>query len=131
MDIIPISHLDLLEDKTRAYAYLATLMADASPQLTPVWFNFEGGHILINSAKGRVKDRNMRARQHVAVLIADPQNPHYRYVQIRGRVIEITELGALKHINTLSLKYRGEPWTPVEGQVRVIYRILPGHAFAE
>jgi PPOX class probable F420-dependent enzyme len=106
-------------------------MQDGSPQLTPLWFNTEGDFILINSARGRVKDMNMRARPRVALLITDPQDPFYRYVQIRGQVVEITEEGALEHINSLSLKYRQKPWVPVEGQVRVKYKVLPENAFAE
>src|SRR5512135_3207473 len=116
----PESHRDLLKDKTQAFAYLATLMDDGSPQLTPLWFSTDGEHILINSAAGRVKDHNMRARARVALLIPDPGDP-YRYVQIRGRIVEITEMGALEHINALSLKYRGKGWSRIEGQTRVIY----------
>jgi PPOX class probable F420-dependent enzyme len=127
----PESHQDLLNDETRAYAFLATLMADGSPQLTPLWFNAQGDFILINSARGRVKDRNMRSRPHVALLITDPKDPFHRYVQVRGRVVEITEQGALDHINSLSLKYVQKPWTPVEGQTRVIYKVLPEKTFAE
>jgi PPOX class probable F420-dependent enzyme len=122
---IPDSYQDLLKDETRAYAYLATVMPDGTPQLTPLWFNVEGDHILINSAKGRVKDKNMRARPTVAILIADLQNPFYRWMQIRGRVVEITEKGAADHINTLSLKYDNKPWTVQAGQTRVTYKILP------
>jgi hypothetical protein len=85
----------------------------------------DGDHILVNSAKGRVKDKNMRARGRVAILITDPGEPFNRYIQIRGRVVEITEQGALEHINKLSLRYDEKPWTPVDGQVRVIYKILP------
>lgn len=106
-------------------------MADGSPQLTPLWFNTDGEHILINSAKGRIKDLNMRARPRVALLITDPKDPFYRYVQIRGHVVEVTERGALDHINTLSLKYRQKPWTPIAGQTRVIYKVQAERAFAE
>lgn len=129
---IPDSHRDLLDDGAKAYAYLATLMADASPQLTPLWFNTDGEHILVNSARGRVKDQNMRARPRVALLITDPKDPFYRYLQIRGRVVEITEVGADEHINTLNMKYHdGEHWKPRPGQVRVIYKILPERSFAD
>ena len=131
MKKIPPSHQDLLQDSARAYAYLATLMPDGSPQLTPVWFSAEGGHIIVNTARGRVKDRNMRARPHVAILITDPKDPHRRYIQVRGRVVEIAEEGALDHMSTLSLKYRQRPWTPVDGQTRVICRIPPESVFAE
>lgn len=130
MKIIPESHRDLLTDEARAYAYLATLMPDGSPQLTPLWFETDGDHILINSARGRVKDKNMRARSHVAILITDPKNPFYRYLQIRGRVVEVTEQGGLEHINKLSLKYDGNPWKPVPNQTRVIYKILPEKVYA-
>ncbi len=120
----PEAYNDLLQDATRAFAYLATVMPDGSPQVTPLWFNTDGQHILLNSAKGRTKDRNMRAEPRVALVITDPKDP-YRFVQVRGRVVEITEQGALDHINALSVKYHGKPWTPTAGQIRVIYRILP------
>jgi PPOX class probable F420-dependent enzyme len=125
---IPDNYLDLIEDEKRAFAYLATVMKDGSPQVTPVWFNTDGEHILINSAEGRVKDRNMRRDRHVALDILDPNDP-YRYIQIRGRVVEITLQGAREHINKLSKKYtKREIYTggPPE-EVRVIYKILPEH----
>lgn len=131
MKAFPASHEDLLKDEARAYAFLATSMADGSPQLTPLWFGTDGEYILINSAKGRIKDRNMRARPHVALLITDPKDPFHRYVQIRGTVVAITEEGALEHINSLSLKYLQKPWEPVEGQTRVIYKVRPERSFAE
>ena len=123
---VPESHRDLLKDETRALVYLATVMEDGSPQVTPVWFNFDGDDILINSAQGRVKDRNMRRRPQVALAISDPQDP-YRYLQIRGRVIEITTQGGKAHIDTLAKKYTGaEHFTPGSpDEVRVIYRIRP------
>jgi PPOX class probable F420-dependent enzyme len=130
MDSIPPSHRDLIDDEARAYAYLATVMADGSPQVTPIWFNTDGKLILINSAKGRTKDRNMRARPRVALLIADPSDP-LRYVQVRGRVTSITEEGALDHISMLSMKYQGKPWVPVSGQTRVIYGLLPEQVSTE
>ena len=126
---IPNDFHDLLKDETKAFLFLATIMADGSPQVTPIWFSTDDTHILINSAKGRVKDRNMRARPQVALVIQDPRTP-YRYLQIRGHVVEITEEGSDDHINTLSLKYDGEPWKKVAGQVRVIYKILPEHVDA-
>ncbi len=125
MNLIPESHRDLLLPETRAYAYLATLMPDGSPQLTPLWVDTDGVYILLNSAKGRVKDKNMRARKQVAILITDPKDPFGRYIQIRGKVVEVTEEGALEHINKLSLRYDEKPWTPTAGQIRVIYKILP------
>jgi len=126
VDIFPDAFKDLLADETRAFIYLATLMPDGSPQVTPVWFNTDGTYILINSAAGRVKDRNMRARPHVALVIADPKNP-YRYIQIRGRVVEITHEGADAHIDALSDKYTGNPKYQGRspGEQRVIYKIMP------
>ena len=129
MKSIPAKSHYLLKDEIKAYLFLATLMPDGTPQVTPIWFNTDGEHILINSAQGRVKDKNMRARPQVALVIQDPSTP-YRYLQIRGRVVEITEQGGLEHINTLSLKYDNEPWTDHPGEVRVTYKILPEHVDA-
>jgi PPOX class probable F420-dependent enzyme len=123
---IPESYQDLIKDETKAFLFLATLMPNGSPQVTPVWFSVEGEYILINSAKGRVKDRNMRARPQVALVIQDPKTP-YRYLQIRGCVEAITEKGGDEHINALSLKYDNKPWKKVANQTRVIYKILPKH----
>jgi len=124
MKTIPDDFKDLLTDEKRAMAYLATIMKDGSPQLTALWFSWDGSHILINSAAGRVKDRNMRQRPSVAILIQDREN-NLRYIQVRGKVVEITEEGALDHINRLSLKYDGIPWKKVDGQTRVTYKIVP------
>ena len=123
MKNIPEKFQDLFADETKAFLFLATTMDDGSPQVTPVWFNTDGEYILINSAKGRTKDRNMRARPRVAVAIMDPANP-YRYIQLRGEIVEIAEEGARKHIDALSLKYRGEPVYsgPLDEQ-RVTYKI--------
>lgn len=123
---IPDSHIDLLNDDVRAYAYLATLMKDGSPQLTPVWFNTNDDHILINSQIGRVKDRNMRRRPLIALVIQDPEDP-FRYIQIRGRVADITEAGARKHIDILAGKYTEKAFFQLQSPdaVRVIYAILP------
>jgi PPOX class probable F420-dependent enzyme len=111
MHKIPKEFHDLLADETKSFVFLATSMADGSPQVTPVWFNTTGEYILINSAKGRTKDLNMRARPQVALAIADPKDP-YRYIQIRGQVVAITEEGAREHINALSTKYTGNPVYP-------------------
>jgi PPOX class probable F420-dependent enzyme len=124
MNNIPESHLDLLKNEKKAFLILATLMSNGSPQITPVWFNTDGENILINSAKGRVKDRNMRSRPQVALCILDPSNP-YRYLQIRGKVVAFTTDGAENHIDTLAFKYRGVPKYPHRqpGEQRVIYKI--------
>ena len=126
MKNIPESHQDLLTDEKKAFVYLATLMKDGTPQVTPVWFNTDGDYILVNSAEGRIKDKNMRARPQVALVIADPANP-YRYLQIRGKVVEYTLDGAEEHIDRLNLKYHGNPNYPNHRpeQHRVIYKVLP------
>lgn len=126
MTWIPDEYLDLIKDETKAFGALATLMKNGAPQLTPVWFDTDGSYILINSAIGRVKDRNMRRDPRVAFVITDPKNS-YRYIQIRGRVVEITTEGARDHIDRLAKKYTGSDhytsFTPDE--VRVTYKILP------
>ena len=122
----PTDFLDLLTDETKALLYLATIMADGSPQLSPVWFNSEGEHIFINTNEGRTKDRNMKARPQVAMVIQDP-NDQDRYLGMRGEVVGSTREGADEHINRLSLKYYAKPWTYREGQRRIIYRIKPLH----
>ena len=125
MKTIPESHRDLLQDDKKAFAFLATVMKDGTPQLTPVWFNMQGDFILINSAEGRVKDRNIRANPAVAITIADPGDP-YRYLQIRGRVIDISMQGADDHIDALAFKYTGNPkyqWRS-PNQKRIKYKIL-------
>jgi PPOX class probable F420-dependent enzyme len=115
---------DLFQKK--AFANLATVMPDGSPQVTPVWFDFDGNHIRINSARGRVKDRNIRRSPKVALAILDPDNP-YRHLAIRGRVVEVTEQGADQHIDALAKKYLGQDRYPYRraGEVRVIYKIEP------
>jgi PPOX class probable F420-dependent enzyme len=124
MKVIPEEFHDLLEDKTRAFAFLATTMPDGRPQVTPVWFNTDGEHILVNSAEGRVKDANMRARPDVSLTLMDLAEP-YRYYQVRGRVVEITKEGAAEHIHALSRKYHGHDYSIPEGQQRVTYKVLP------
>jgi len=125
MATIPESFSDLLTTK-RAFAHLATVMNDGTPQVTPVWIDFDGTHVLVNSAKGRLKDKNLRARKQVGLAISDPENP-YRYLGIQGRVVDITEEGADAHIDKLAKKYMGKdkyPYrTPTE--VRCIYKIEP------
>ncbi|HYC14522.1 MAG TPA: PPOX class F420-dependent oxidoreductase [Stellaceae bacterium] len=125
MAAIPAEFLDLLQKKV-TFAHLATLMSDGSPQVTPVWFDYVGGVIRVNTAKGRVKARNMDARPTVALSILDPDNA-YRYIQIRGKVRRHTEEGGVAHIDSLAKKYIGKdkyPWMRA-GEVRVIYEIEP------
>jgi PPOX class probable F420-dependent enzyme len=122
MAAIPDQYKDLLQKK--AFAHLGTVMKDGSPQVTPIWVDYDGTHVRINSAKGRWKDKNMRNRPKVALSILDPDNP-YRYMQIRGTVTEVTESGADAHIDSLAKKYLGQDKYPYRqpGEVRVIYKI--------
>jgi len=124
MATIPEEYLDLFEK--RAFAHLATLMEDGSPQVTPVWIDFDGTYIMVNSARGRVKDRNMRRDPRVAIEIIDPDDP-YRYFQVQGKVVEITEEGAADHIDKMAQKYMGKERYPYHrpDETRVLYKVLP------
>ncbi len=121
---LPDKYLDLLDKP--AFGHLATLMPDGSPQVTPVWVDFDGTHVRVNSALGRMKDKNMRRDPRVAISLQDPADP-YRYLEIRGRVVEITQEGADAHIDKLTQKYLGKPTYPYRqpGEARVIYKIAP------
>ncbi len=121
-----IPNLDIFEKK--AFANLATLMPDGSPQVTPVWCDYDGEHVRVNTAIGRQKDINMRRDPRVALSLLDPDNP-YRYLEIRGRVADITEKGADKHIDSLAKKYLGLDEYPYRrpGEKRVIFKIKPEH----
>lgn len=121
---IPEQFKDLFRKK--AFAHLATLMSDGSPQVTPVWCDYDGTYILVNSAKGRVKDKNMRRNKKVGITVSDPDNP-YRHMAVRGEIAEITEQGADTHIDQLAKKYLDKDKYPLRqpGEVRVIYKIRP------
>ena len=122
----PEEFRDLLKPETKAYLFLATIMPDGSPQVTPVWFDNDGEYILINTNEGRVKDRNMKKRPKVAMVIQDPADP-FRYLGIRGEVVSYTREGADKHIDMLAHRYRGKPWNYRPGQKRIIFKIRPNH----
>lgn len=125
---IPREFLDLFHKET--YGHLVTLMLDGTPQVTPVWVDYDGKHILINSAKGRQKDLNMERNPMVALEIPDPSNPN-RYLAIRGRVVEITEEGADEHLDKLAQRYLARDKYPstwrLPNEVRRLYRIEPKH----
>ena len=123
-EAIPEKYRDLFNK--RAFANLATLMPDGRPQVTPVWCDLEGDYVLFNSAKGRQKDRNVRRDPRVAMAIVDPDNP-YRYLEIRGRVVEITEQGADAHIDKMAKKYLDKDKYPFAqpGEKRVLIKITP------
>ena len=124
MASIPSNFQDLF--KKPAFANLATLNADGSPQVTPVWCDFDGTHVLVNTARGRVKDRNLQREPRVALSLLDPDNP-YRYLGIQGRVVEMTEKGASAHIDKMAKKYLGKDKYPFSapGEVRVLVKIAP------
>ncbi len=112
--------------KQPVLVHFTTVMADGSPQTSPVWVDVDGDDILINSAVGRVKDKNVRRDPRVAVSAVDPDNA-YRALMVRGRVIDITTEGAEAQIDALAKKYIGQdtyPWRR-PGEVRVTYRIRP------
>jgi PPOX class probable F420-dependent enzyme len=122
---IPEKFLPVLNEK-KAFAHLATVMPDGSPQVTPVWFDYAGKKIRVNTARGRIKDRNMTQNALVALSILDPDNP-YAHIAIRGKIVRVTEDGADDHIDSLTQKYMGQPKYPFRrpGEVRVIYEIEP------
>lgn len=123
---IPTKFQDLVSEKSKAFLFLATLMPDGSPQVTPVWFSVNEEYILINTNEGRTKDRNMKSRKQVAMAIQDPDD-RYRYIAIRGEVAGFTREGADEHIEMLSLRYDNRPWKRRKGQKRIIFKIKPIH----
>ncbi|WP_405142073.1 PPOX class F420-dependent oxidoreductase [Sphaerisporangium sp. NBC_01403] len=106
--------------------YIATSMADGSPQVTQTWVDTDGEHVLINSVQSHVKTRNIERDPRVAVAVSEPEDPS-RYFQVRGRVLEVTTEGAVDHIEMLAKKYLGTPypWYGGRDQVRVIFVIEP------
>ena len=126
---IPEKYRDLFNK--RAFASLATLMPNGDVQVTPVWVDVDDGSVLFNSARGRVKDKNVRRDPRVTLTLIDPDNP-YRYLEVRGRVVDITEKGAAQHIDKLAKKYLGVDKYPYAqpGEVRVLYRVKPEHVHA-
>lgn len=132
---IPDSHRDLLNGPR--VAALTTLMPDGRPQTTVVWCDFDGTSIRVNTMRGFRKEKNMRANPRVTLLAYDPRQP-LRYLEVRGRVMEMTEDGALEHLDALSQLYTGKtPYfgtcVPVEFKERetpVLCKILPTHVVA-
>ncbi len=122
----PEKYLDLVSNDSKAFLFLATVMRDGSPQVSPVWFSYDGEYILVNTAERRTKERNMKQRPRVAMAIQDPNDP-YRYLGIRGEIESYTHEGADEHINALSLRYDGKPFNIRAGQKRIIFRIRPLH----
>jgi PPOX class probable F420-dependent enzyme len=125
--VIPDQYADLLRKK--AFAHLATLMPDGQPQVTPVWFDYDGQFIHVNTAEGRQKDLNLQRDGRVALSILDPDDP-YRYLEVRGKVAVRTKDGADASIDQLAKKYLGQDKYPFRqpGEERVLYKIAPLHA---
>lgn len=125
---IPKTFLDLFEK--RSFGHLATVMADGSPQVTPVWVDLEGPFVIVNTATGRVKDKNMRSRPLVAIEIPDPDNP-MRYLSVRGIVAEVIEGEVAEaHIHKLAQRYMGRSYPDtfrLAGEHRVLFKIQPTH----
>ena len=123
---IPEKYRDLFNK--RAFASLATLMPNGDVQVTPVWVDAENGNVIFNSARGRVKDKNVRRDPRVTLTLMDPDNP-YRYLEVRGRVVDITEKGADQHIDKMAKKYLDKDKYPFAqpGEQRVLYKITPEH----
>lgn len=118
----------LIEDKN--LAFVATLMKNDSPQITPVWIDLVDGMILVNTAKGRVKQRNVSRDPRVAISIVDRNNP-YNMVTIQGHVVEQTTESADKHIDKMAKKYLGVDKYPfaMPGEERVLLKIVPKKIF--
>ena len=127
--MIPEPAQYLLKWETKAFVHLAVSLKDGSPQVTPIWFDWDGTHVVINTARGRLKDRALARKSKVALAISDPADP-YKYLQIRGSVAEETEEGGYEMICRLNEKYHGKyEFSKVPGQVRVTYKVLPEKVF--
>ena len=107
--------------------YIATLMKDGSPQVTPVWVDTDGEYILVNTSEGRIKARNLRRNPHVAISMADPSDPFMGSLYVRDKAVEITAEGADDHIDRLAKKYTEAEKYPNRqpGEVRLIVKIKP------
>lgn len=120
---IPPDFLDLFEK--RSFAFVATVLPDGAPHVTPTWVDFDGEHVLVNTVRDNRKDRNVRRDPRITLAVADPDNP-YRYLSIRGEVIERREEGARDHLDSLAERYTGQPTYPgPSGQERVVLVIRP------
>ena len=125
MVTIPDKFADLMSRDKRAFAFLALVKRDGTPQVTPIWFDYDVTHIIINTARRRVKDKILSRHPQVALAIQDPANP-YRYIQLRGKIVDETEVGGYAMICHLNEKYHGKYEYPQRpGEVRVTYKILP------
>jgi len=123
---IPENFMDLFQKK--AFGSLSTLMPDGSPQTNPVWVDFDHGEVWVNTAVGRLKDRNMKRDPRVSLALIDPDNP-YRFLEIRGKVREVTQEGARAHIDKMAKKYLDKEKYPFAqpGEERILFKITPEH----
>jgi len=124
---IPESYHDLFERQT--FAHFATVMPDGTPQVTPVWVDYdaERDRLLVNTARGRRKERNVAANPKVGVSMLDPDDP-YRWCSVRGEVTALTEEGAVEHIDALARRYMDVEEYPNHGSEdapRVVIEIRP------
>ena len=125
---IPESHASLLTGKI--VVALVTVMPDGQPQATPIWVDYDGTYVIVNTARGRQKDKNMFVGAKVTVISIDPADGHH-WLEVRGVIAVETEEGAVDVINSLSKKYRGEPnyYAPYperrDQETRVTYKIEP------
>ena len=132
---IPQTHYDLLNRPP--VAALTTVMPDGQPQTTVVWCNYDGTYVLVNTMRGFRKEKNMRSNPKITLLCYDPSHP-LRYLEVRGTVVEMTEAGALEHLDHLSELYVGRspyfgacvPAELKETEIPVLCRILPTHIVA-
>lgn len=123
-NVLSEKQVNLIQGKN--FAHIGTLSDDGSPQVTPVWIDWDGQHILFNTEQKRAKTKNLQSDPRVAVCISNSENP-YQYVEIRGRVVEMIEEGADAHIDKMAKKYMGQEKYPFHkpGDVRVIVKIEP------
>ena len=121
---IPDSHQRLLSEPV--IAYLSTIMPDGRPQVNPVWCDYDGTYVRVNAADDRQKTRNMQRRKFATVLLMDQAGPYF-WMEIRGRVINMTTAGAMDHMHVMAKKYTcRDQYTPVrEEEVRVMFTIEP------
>ena len=124
MDATLAKYKDIFDKK--AFCYVATVGKDGTPQVTPVWCEFDGTHVVFNTARGRVKDTNLARNPKITLAASDPDNP-YRYVQVKGRIAEVTEQGADPHIDKMAKKYLDKDKYPGRkpGEQRMIVKVLP------
>ena len=129
MPTVPDGYGDLFEKPS--FANLATMLPTGYPHVTPVWIDYDGEHLLVNTARGRQKERNVARNPSVGVSVIDPEN-FYRYLSAYGEVTGLREEGAVEHIHELSRRYTGDEYDNLDAEdgARVIIEITPEHVMA-